>query len=44
MRATQVVKSMPNTMAQPEACVNHPIEQYEALLSYFRSTKDKQAV
>ena len=44
MRATQVVKSMPNTMAQPEACVNHPIDQYEALLSYFQSTKDKQAV
>ena len=27
-----------------EACVNHLIEQYEALLSYFRSTEDKQAV
>ena len=44
MQATQVVKSMPNTMAQPEACVNHIIEQYEALHSYFRSTEDKQAV
>ena len=41
---TQVVKSMPNTMAQPETCVNHLIEQYEALLSYFRSTEEKQAV
>ena len=27
-----------------EACVNHLIKQYEALLSYFRSTEDKQAV
>ena len=27
-----------------EACVNHLIEQYEALLSYFQSTDDKQAV
>ena len=27
-----------------EACVNRLIEQYEALLSYFRSTEDKQAV
>ena len=27
-----------------EACVNHLIEQYEALLSYFPSTEDKQAV
>ena len=27
-----------------EACVNHLIEQYEALLSYFRITEDKQAV
>ena len=27
-----------------EACVNHLIEQYEALLSYFRSTEDKQAI
>ena len=44
MQATLVVKSMPNTIAQPEACVNHLIEQYEALLSYFQSTEDKQAV
>ena len=27
-----------------EACVNRLIKQYEALLSYFRSTEDKQAV
>ena len=27
-----------------EACVYHLIEQYEALLTYFRSTEDKQAV
>ena len=27
-----------------EACVNHLIQQYEALLSYFPSTEDKQAV
>ena len=27
-----------------EACVNRLIEQYETLLSYIRSTKDKQAV
>ena len=27
-----------------EACVNHLIEQYQALLSYFRSTEDCQAV
>ena len=27
-----------------EACVNHLIEQYEALFSYYRSTEDKQAV
>ena len=27
-----------------EACVNHLIDQYEALLSYFRSTEDKQTV
>ena len=27
-----------------KASVNHLIEQYEALLSYFRSTEDKQAV
>ena len=27
-----------------EACVNRLIEQYEPLLSYFRSTEDKQAV
>ena len=27
-----------------EACVNRLIEQYEALLSYFQSTEDKQAV
>ena len=27
-----------------ETCVNHLIEQHEALLSYFRSTEDKQAV
>ena len=27
-----------------EACVNRHIEQYEALLSYFRRTEDKQAV
>ena len=43
MQPTKVVKSMPNTMAQPETCVNHLIEQYEALLSYFRSTEDKHA-
>ena len=44
MQTTQVVKSMPNTVAQHEACVNHLIEQYEAILSYFQSTEDKQAV
>ena len=44
MQPTQVVKIMPNTMAQPKTCVNHLIEQYEALLSYFRSTEDKQEV
>ena len=27
-----------------EVCVNHLIEQYEALLPYFRSTENKQAV
>ena len=27
-----------------EACVNRLIEQYEAILSYFRSTEDRQAV
>ena len=27
-----------------EACVNRLVEQYDALLSYFRSTDDKQAV
>ena len=43
MQPTQVVKSMPNTIDQPETCLNHLIEQYEALLSYFRSTDDKQA-
>ena len=44
MQATQVGKSMPNTMTQPETCVNHLIEQYEDLLSYFLSTEYKQAV
>ena len=44
MQPTQVFKIMPNTMAQLKTCVNHLIEQYEALLSYFRSTEDKQAV
>ena len=44
MQATQVVKSILNTTFSLEACVNHLIEQYEALLSYFRSTEDKQAV
>ena len=36
MQGIQVVKL--------EACVNRLIEQYEALLLYFRSTEDKQAV
>ena len=44
MQATQVDKSMPNTMTQPETCVNHLIEQYEALLTFFQSNEDKQAV
>ena len=44
MQATQVVKIMPTQWLSLEACVSHLIEQYEALLSYFRSTEDKQAV
>ena len=40
----KLLKACQTRWLSHEACLNHLIKQYEALLSYFLSTKDKQAV
>lgn len=40
----KLLKSCQTRWLSLEACVNRLIEQYQALLSYFRSTEDRQAV
>ena len=40
----KLLKACQTRLLSLEACVNRLIEQYEALLSYFRSTEDRQAV
>ena len=40
----KLIKACQTRCLSLEACVNRLIEQYQALLSYFRSTEDCQAV
>ena len=44
MQANKLLKACQTRWLSLEAYVNRLIEQYEALLSYFQSTEDKQAI